>query len=261
MNASLAVKKQIQDGIGVFVCGFGCFCSVMPRKGSVDVPSVCGPKLPRGPGGERHHEVSTKSSEEAVERSSSNVKSQTTRIQPWPMPECGSRGRVRSNLSRTRRCYEVGSRPSSSAPRRRPNLSDRTSQETCREGAARRSKKQRPSWPKQRHTWSWKKSLRAKGKIASGVLRQETNGADQSPPATVLGRFCSRIGAVGGVQDLLREREQLKSELAGQVSTPHEEGPPRKARFVSFFSRFDVNLERNGIGELSRPIEVDGDPH
>ena len=35
------------------------------------------------------------------------------------------------------------------------------------------------------------------------------------------------------MQDLLREREQLKSELAGQVSTPLEEGRPRKARSLA----------------------------
>ena len=36
------------------------------------------------------------------------------------------------------------------------------------------------------------------------------------------------------VQDLLREREQLKSELAGQASTPHEEeGRPKKARSLA----------------------------
>ena len=51
------------------------------------------------------------------------------------------------------------------------------------------------------------------------------------------------------VQDLLREREQLKSELAGQVSTPHEEGRPD-------LSRFDVNLEPAGLGNCRDPSRL-----
>ena len=52
------------------------------------------------------------------------------------------------------------------------------------------------------------------------------------------------------VQDLLREREQLKSQLAGQVSTPH---------VVGFsLSRFDVNLEpaENGEFETHQGMET-----
>ena len=66
------------------------------------------------------------------------------------------------------------------------------------------------------------------------VLRQEANGEDQSPLATVPVDFAQELVQLRTmVQDLLREREQLKSELAGQVSTPHEEGRPRKARSLA----------------------------
>ena len=50
------------------------------------------------------------------------------------------------------------------------------------------------------------------------VLGQEANGEDQSPLATVPVDFAQELAQLRTmVQDLLREREQLKSEVAGQV--------------------------------------------
>ena len=43
------------------------------------------------------------------------------------------------------------------------------------------------------------------------------------------------------------ERDQLKSKLGGQESTPREEGRPRKARsWASFYRIDDVNLQLVG---------------
>ena len=109
-------------------------------------------------------------------------------------------------------------------------------------------------------------SLRA-GESRLHVLRQEADGAGQSPPPSPLSTpptvpvdFAQKVAQLRTVvQDLLREREQLKSQLAGQASIPHEEGPPRKARSLASPSPTLMSISNEpalGSREPSRLMET-----